>query len=185
MNGLKLIKTVSVSGHGLIELNDWEQLQEFISGYFSEGLVLAYLNYKVLFGRFTVDKMVFYEKERFEPRYLLELRAFDASKELHLKRRNDQFFWRWRNDGVGEPCELVEAEQLLWGKLSKIDQKKNWQRLEEERGFSLIVPYSGGAIGRRLAIRTRNYIDYNQLGQAGYVDSRLVSLKEVQTNGKG
>lgn len=145
--------------------------------------VLAYLNYKVLFGRVAADKLVFYENERFELRYLLELRAFDKNKELRLKRRDDKFFWRRRIDEAGVSGEAVEAEQVLWGKLRDI-KKEGWQRLEEERGFSLIVPYSGGEAGQRLEIKTRNYIGYNELGQAGYVDSRFVGWGRCG-NGKG
>jgi CRISPR-associated protein (TIGR03984 family) len=178
MNGLKLIETVSISETGIMEINNWDQLQQFIGSNLTVGLVVAYLNYKVLFGRLTADKLIFYENECFEPRYLLELRAFDENEELRLKRRNGKFFWRRRNDGIGKPCELVEAKQLLWGKLSDTNAE-GWQLLEEERGFSLIVPYSGGKVGQRLAIQTRNYIEYNELGQAGYADSRLMRLGEV------
>jgi CRISPR-associated protein (TIGR03984 family) len=71
--------------------------------------------------------------------------------------------------------EAVEAEQILWGTKSEA-LTRGWTRLFEGRGMELILPMDSAEVTpvNRVKLTTRNYIGYNALGQAGYIDCRFV-----------
>jgi len=180
-NGLTLetIKT-NVIFHDKLSFKDFKDLQDKIEQLFnSNGYIIAYLDYKVLIGEFKDKNLIFYNKETFEPKYLQTMRVFNENKEFYLWKISENLFnGRLRIDNQGEEKDVVNAEQILWGTMVK-SLDNNWSRIYEERGTELIIPFDNLAIDnhkKRIKIKTRNYIDYNELGQAGYVDSRFVSF---------
>ena len=79
----------------------------------------------------------------------------------------------------------IEVRQLLWGKaLEQCPDEPGWGLWKENRGMELLIHLSllpddtGVNPGNRLWLITRNYICYNDLGQAGYGDCRFVEIRE-------
>ncbi|MCF8011045.1 MAG: TIGR03984 family CRISPR-associated protein [Clostridiales bacterium] len=172
------IKTEAMFEKGQVIRNIID-LQEKISEMFqSNGEVVAYIDYKVLIGTFEKGKLFFYANEQFEPKYLQKLRVFNKDKEIYLWRTKEcQFNIRARLDGQGYEKDIVDADQVIWG--TKEDRLENgWSKIYEERGMELIVPFLNKNFNEksRAKIKTRNYIDYNDLGQAGYVDCRFLEF---------
>jgi len=176
---LETIKT-KVILYDKLGFKDFKDFQSKIEQLFnSNGYVIAYLNYKVFIGKFKDKNLIFYNKETFEPKHLQTIRIFNEDKEFYLWKISENLFnGRLRIDNQGEEKDVVDAEQILWGTMVK-SLDNNWSRIYEERGTELIIPFGNPAIDnhkKRIKIKTRNYIDYNELSQAGYVDSRFVSF---------
>ncbi len=164
-------------------VKSYAELEEKVREIFNDnGFVVAYLDYKVLIGKFDEGVFVFYDNESFEPRYLQKLRVFNEDKELLLWRQSEDLFrMRLRIDKEGKPMDYVTARQVLWGTKSE-DLGGSWCRIYEERGTELILPVEdpklvGKEGKRRVKILTYNYIDFNEVGQAGYVDCRFVRFE--------
>jgi len=98
-----------------------------------------------------------------DSKHLLELRVFDKSKEY--------FFWKTpsgsiqgrkrQDDPVGEAdaVEFVDTEMLLRAVVAKP-----------------LYEVLGTVQGENIFLKTRNYIGQNDIGQVGYVDSRMVNF---------
>jgi CRISPR-associated protein (TIGR03984 family) len=153
-----------------------------------------------IFNRTSSNGFIAYEKDGgfIEPKYLKELRVFNADEELYLWRKEEGYFgYRHRIDDNGinkdnrfKQQNIVESNQVLWG--TKCDGLKDdlhgiqWCKVSEERGIKLILPFSNSKLTglspkERICLLTRHYIDYNENGQAGYVDARMAgfTFKEV------
>jgi CRISPR-associated protein (TIGR03984 family) len=160
-------------------VGSWQELNSLIAGFLTSGKVVAYLHYKVLIGKIEQGELAFYDKEKFEPKHLLQLRAFNEDKELYIRhQQGGSFAVRYRIDGEGELVEAVEACQVLWGKIKQDGSlTEGWVRLAEQRGVEMILPSEKVLLGEtRVRLKTRNYIGYNDAKQAGYVDSRFVEF---------
>lgn len=145
----------------------------------ASGWIVAYLDYKVLFGKYKDGELFFFNKEQFEPRFLQRLRLFNENKELLLWRNSENTFkGRLRVDNEGEVQEIVEVNQFLVGTKEKRLDHNSWTEYSEERGSKIVLPFyvPVDAQKARIAIKTRNYIGYNCMGQAGYEDSRFVAF---------
>jgi CRISPR-associated protein (TIGR03984 family) len=87
------------------------------------------------------------------------------------------------NEGTKKVVYVVDARQVLWG--TKIEEKYgDFTLITEDRGTQLILPFTVNsklkeldAKENRVFLKTRNYIDYNQLCQATYVDSRFMGFR--------
>ncbi len=163
-----------------LSLNSFEDVQIEINKIFNnKGYVVAYLDYKVLIGEFKDDKLIFHNNEIFESKYLQKVRVFNENKELYLWNISENLFkGRLRIDNQGKEEGVIDAEQILWGTTAE-PLNSGWSRIYEERGTELIIPFDKLIIDnhkKRIKIKVRYYIDYNELGQAGYVDSRFVSF---------
>ncbi|MGE5558336.1 MAG: CRISPR-associated protein Csx19 [Bacillota bacterium] len=179
MNELELKTLLSKVEHYQKQINSWLDLNQLAGCYIQDGWVVAYLNYKVLIGKIHQGRMEFYDKEEFDPKYLLQLRAFDQQKELHIRRKDkNRFLLRYRMDDEGEPVEAVETCQVLWGRNKNFSPlQQGWIRLAEERGVELILPWEQILNkGSRMWLKTRNYIGHNEAHQVGYVDCRFVEF---------
>jgi CRISPR-associated protein (TIGR03984 family) len=179
MNGLEIMPLLSKAENKLEVINTWPELNQLVGCFIQNGRVVAYLNYKVLIGKINGGLLEFCGNEEFDPKYLLQLRAFDQDKELHIRRKGEnRFLQRYRTDGEGEPVEAVEACQVLWGRSKDYAPlQTGWLRLSEERGVELILPWDQMLKkSSRVWLKTRNYIGYNEAQQAGYVDSRFVEF---------
>jgi len=170
------------------------ELTAFIgSNFIGPGFCVAYLDYRVLVGRYEQKnekdeeggQMFFYRNRQVEPRFLQRLRVFNQERELLIWRAQGGFRWRLRTDGGagdtqdgGKEVDVVEAEQILWGTRTEIIGG-GWTRIYEDRGTEIILPgeYLKVDLNNRVKLVTRNYIEYNDLGQAGYVDCRFVKFE--------
>lgn len=180
MNGLEMGTAKTLSRPLQLTIADWSELQDCLQKHFDQdSRVIVYLHYKVLIGKLTKDGLKFYKDETFEPKFLVKMRAFNEHQELLLWRESEgKFSARLRIDGEGdEEKHYIEAQQLLWGKAQEVDD--GWILLTEARGTKICLPYRfKDQANKVIKIKTRNYIDYNELGQAGYVDCRFVCFCE-------
>ena len=153
---------------------------------YNAGFAVCRLYHAVHFGRIIADDIVFYPGV--SPDYsrdLNQLRLFSETGELLIWRKGSgQFMYRIRKDGVGDiDAVYVEAEQILWGTNVRTPEP-GWVELFEDRGIRLVIPSdivhspegTSTKLNNRYILKTRNYIEYNQIGQAGYVDCRFVAL---------
>jgi len=170
-----------------------EKIIEIISSYFFNASIVFWLDYEVLFGTFESGKLRFYkELSRDFGKYLLKARIFDENKELYLWRNNNLVLkGRLRKDYVGEHkvdehkveyIDVIDAQQVMFGK-NFYDLKNGFVEVSEPRGIKYIVPKEfllGEKLTQsdmRLILYTRNYIGYNEIGQAGFIDYRFVKIE--------
>ncbi|NLJ40453.1 MAG: TIGR03984 family CRISPR-associated protein [Clostridiales bacterium] len=176
MNGLKKGSIASKTEIFQLDINNWLTLCDHLSDYFiNKCTIVAYLRYKVLIGEFTDGLLKFFKGETFDPKFLIRLRAFNDQRELLIWADDKEgFYARLRMDGTGEEeWSFVDADQVLWGKPKNTDG--GWLYLKELRGPEFYLPYDLKERKTNVVkIRTRNYIGYNELGQAGYIDCRFV-----------
>lgn len=138
------------------------------------GYFVAYLDYKVLIGKFCNEA---FQGEKFDdPKFIQKMRLFNKSKELYIWRKNENSFCgKLRIDGEGEDWDVIDAWQALYG--TRCEEKNAGTLLSEERGTEIVIPFSGiKESDLPIRIHTRNYIGYNELGQAGYEDCRFVAF---------
>lgn len=170
--GLKLIcvGTRAETGAG-----DWSAVAELLNRFTGKARFVSMMDHRSDLGELENGIFVFYDNEKLEPNYVQSLRVFDRDQELYIWRTAPEHFnYRYRVDGEGETVDVVETSHLLWGRIVKYENR--WASLAEERGIKLRIPVADANIGERLWLKTRNYITYNELGQAGYVDCRFLGV---------
>jgi CRISPR-associated protein (TIGR03984 family) len=156
-----------------------EELQKITRDF--EGLkTVCWLNHEIKFGIFSEDFLK--QIGGFESlcKHILRFRIFDQDRELFLWKTGDIIKYRLRNDQSGESVEVIDADQVMWG--TTFIGSDGMIKVSESRGVKYELPEScvdnpllPGA--ERLVLRTRNYVDYNEIGQASFVDSRFVSIR--------
>ncbi len=173
INGLILstIKSEVVSKN---EVTDLDEIQNIIK---NDSFVIAYLNYKVLIGKYSNGGFAFYNDEKIEIDHLQRLRIFNINEELMLWRSAGKLKGRYRNDSDGDATDVVDNDQVIFGtKAAEID---GYTILTEERGTEIILPFTDLNVDtheNRIKIKTRNYIGFNEVHQATYVDNRFVEF---------
>lgn len=180
-----------------IIVGDWPEVQEIIRVHFAgkSGSALVTMHPGICLGIFAEDRFVIPSALPLNPAYIRSVRIFDDSSEcyvwkndlngvskFHLRLRKDQEL----EDSKSEFEEAVEAKQLLWGNRLENCPDKDWFKLKDNRGIELLIHNSFAESpdftkNVRLWLITRNYIGYNLLGQAGYVDSRFL---RIETEGR-
>lgn len=127
--------------------------------------------------------------ERFKTfEHLVDLRIFNKDQELHVWLSNSKLKGRLRVDGDGMKTECFESIKLLNGTTFQSGADKTRIEVSEEKGTSYFLPYSDRFISivgckkdeKRLSVKTLNYIDYSETGQAGIIDSRFCELVIVE-----
>lgn len=166
------------------EIPSFEMLQSYVSRFIEDpAMIVAYLDYKVCFGKYTEGKLLFFKDERFETKYIQRLCVFNETSELLLWRTEGCIFnVRLREDDTSDGriengSYVIDTHQVLWGtKVKKLSD--GWSELMEQRGTRLIVPFPALGVDseNRLKLWTRHYISFNENGQAGYTDSRFVTF---------
>lgn len=145
-----------------------------------EGYAVCWQHHSVTIGKVFDGVLSFCINEQpLYSRHLIRMRVFSREREYHIWKSGTQFNYRKRYDGQGDAVEYVEALQPLWGTQAQPGSKfPGWSCIFEQRGIELFVPFSGLSFkgDKRLSIVTRNYISYNDIGQAGYVDCRFVKF---------
>ena len=183
VNGLALDKVVScIKIKKELVIDGFEQLAEKTATWFNgDGLVVVYLDYKVLVGKYLNNRFFFYNNETFSTKYLQRMRVFNENSELLLWQcGGGSFNSRLRVDGEGngELRDCVDAEQVIWGTKSKA-LADGFSLLTEDRGIDIVLPLANLVVDekkKRVKLKTRNYIGYNDEGQAGYEDCRFIGL---------
>ena len=151
---------------------------------------VAYLDYRVAIGRYGQGGFSFYKEDpddTIEPEYLQRLRVFNEKEELLIWRSGNGFKARLRRDGDEEGDDVVvDAQQVLFGTKKGAKSNEEFTEIVEDRGTSLILPLTGlrvdkdGKLDPRICVKTRNYVEYNDIGQATYTDCRFIGFDEVQ-----
>lgn len=158
---------------------------------FDKGYIVCWVDYAVLFGIVQSGEIKFYNNELPDfNKYLQKLRVFNEKRELYIWRSEDKFKFRYREDEVsdkdGETVEYIDAEQVMYG--SKFEVKDEFIEVSEKRGIRYIVPrefIGNNSIEdlnkneKRLVLHTKNYIGYNEVGQAGFIDSRFLRISVI------
>ena len=115
---------------------------------FDKATFVVWQHHGVFIGNLLDDTELSKLYEWTDESNIVRIRAFDEDKEVHLWRTSNGVIGRIRTDNKGqEEIEYVETSMKL---RSEIDKNK--------------------------FLTTRNYIGYNSIGQAGYVDSRFVEF---------
>jgi len=159
----------------------------------SSTFFIAYLDYKVVIGKFSENQLIYYDKELkkeislspLDIPFLQKLRIFNNSEELYIwnsNRLNDEFSYRYRKDGEGETdIEYLPINQVLFGTRTISMDNTHYTLLREERGIEIILPKEISSLDKseKIAIQVHYYIDFNDLGIAQYIDSRFVKFVKL------
>ncbi|MCF6157620.1 MAG: TIGR03984 family CRISPR-associated protein [wastewater metagenome] len=179
-NGLQLQEIKSQSNPFPIDnIETMENLEKCIAAQIQDkSYVVAYLDYKVLIGTFENRGFHFFQNEEFDPKYIQKIRVFNQTQELYLWRSSDGMRGRYRTDEEGKETFVVDAEQVLFGTKAE-PPDGGFTKITETRGTELTLPFSNLSVDdkrSRVFIKTRNYIDYNEVKQATYVDCRFMGF---------
>ncbi|GEM_PF-5940660 len=135
--------------------------------------LIAWLDYAVLVGRVADGAVV--TRQPVDPRYLQELRLFAEAGEWRLWRAGSGFAARRRLDGAGEPVDVLEDDQSMWGTTADATADR-WTRLSESRGIAYDLPAPVADADLPLRLRLRHYLASDADGVVGVADSRLVAI---------
>jgi CRISPR-associated protein (TIGR03984 family) len=191
-NGLKLIKIKTIKEEPRnLSVNELDCLNssEFISKINEIGLenntfdVVGYFDQKVLIGNYKNHCFSFYNNEDPEIKFIQKLRIFNIKEEYLIWRSSGGYKMRHKIDseGPGNEEEAVDSYQALSGTRSE-KLNDGYVSLFEDRGTKIIMPEPpgfGAGINdekRRVFIKTRNYIKYNDSSEAYYYDCRFVEF---------
>jgi len=98
-----------------------------------------------------------------EDAHVMELRIFNKEEELYVWRENEQLKGRFRSDGKGEVVDIVHVNM----RLRSVVAKRLFETLGTERED-------------KVGVRTRQYLDYDDLGQVKYTDIRFLEFKALK-----
>jgi len=159
-------------------LSDERKMPEFINAFKTAKAVAWYY-----------DEIVFYNIEDnnwntpmkgFDE--LVRLRIFNKNEELHIWRSNGVLKGRQRVDSKGDETEYLDAVPLLNG--TTFDFADLGIVATEEKGINYYLPYQAlktlVSSENRIVLKTRNYIGYSEIGQAGYVDCRFIDFEIIK-----
>ena len=183
-NGLKLsqIKSTAESVAALkVDGLDYGTLQNKIKDFIKvPSLCVVYLDYEVMIGRFS-GTFSFYSNKTFKPKFIQKMRIFNENEELYFWRSEGTLKVRYRKDSEGNDCYVIDAEQVLFGTTGEY-KEPGWTEISEERGTKLILPFDQVTVDdkeNRVKIKTRNYVGFNEIHQATYVDCRFVAFTGI------
>ena len=160
--------------------NNWKEYLERL-----EGCSVILWNYDGQFaGKVQGGSIVCFHDGIFDEDKMSEIRIFDRNQELHINRgRNNELMGRLRQDGEpqnSEPTKVVtytDTQNIMYGAIAE-NENGEYSLLKEDRGIEVKIPGSFPT-NQRVSLTIRNYIDYNEVGMAGYVDARFVELKSI------
>jgi len=180
-NGLNMDEIESSVITGLI-IKNLNSIKEYIN---SESFVVAYLDYKVIIGTYKNGNFNFYNDEQIDLESIQRIRIFNEDEELMLWRSDGLLKGRLRKDNVGLKCCIVDNNQILFG--TRTESLNGYTLLKEDRGTEIIIPFQNFVMdekikGDRVKITTRNYVDFNEIHQATYVDCRFIGFTFGEEN---
>ena len=183
-NGLELIEigsTVICPFESKPDNSPEDVLMENIK---EKSFAVVWLDYKVLIGTWDGKDFQFYNDETFENKYLQRMRVFNKDREILIYRTGNGFKGRLRlDDKNGTGTEIIVANQVLFGTQKGKKCNDSYTEITEKRGTSLVLPFGELDVDdndkkNRVFIKTHNYIDYNAVKQATYVDCRFVDFTD-------
>lgn len=159
------------------KIDAWEFIFEFFGN--NEAKAVVWYYDKIEFYEFNDGKFDYGTRKVDE---LVRLRIFNKDRELHIWQSNRILKGRLRIDGEGEEIKYVLAGQIMNGTL--FTTKDNFLQVTEEKGTDYKLPFTEFLNKdkeiERLKLVTRNYIGYNKINQAGYVDCRFEEIKIIR-----
>lgn len=158
-------------------VNDQDEIKNFIT---TDSLAVAWLDYRVLVGRYEDNNFVFHDNHTLDFTYIQRIRIFNRNEELLLWRSDNGHKGRYRKDEGGDEIDVIDAKQALFGTDREVLQN-GFTKIFEKRGTEIILPFTGLDVkdktkDKRVFVKTRNYIDYNEAHQATYVDCRFMGF---------
>lgn len=195
-----IVKTGILGNHS-VTLEDFINFVKNTIGHIDTAMfAVAYMDNGIFIGKFDKNAYVFkfYNNYPLKMEYLQKIRIFNENEELNVWRTFDgdrNFIYGFRHiydidnadtasnnaeDGDVRPYYCKDVNQILLGtKIINIEER--FVELNEERGLSIVMPNEGFKVDdgkNRIAIKTRNYIDFGRNFIASYIDARF--LKFVQ-----
>lgn len=169
----------------------------YVYAVFYHGVALGRYENGVFTIRFGKEEMqsneeVRYPLEEFPWEYLQEVRLFDKTREVRLRRDGSRFVGRVIKDEIAdkrsvsdEPVYCTDEVQKLWGEVKLSDQ--GWCLLESKRGTRIWVPVDLNVSrnDKWLGIRVRKYFSFPDLIQelgfcnGGDNNSEFDGIKEM------
>jgi|LSQX01.1.fsa_nt_gb CRISPR-associated protein (TIGR03984 family) len=181
-NGLNLKRILSESNPVSVS----ENILSFVKKNIKENsFVVAYLDNEVLIGKYEDGNFILPDNKTIDPKFIQKLRIFNENCELLVWRSRQTLKSRFRKDGKGEKVFVIEANQVLFG-TQKDDNfsQDGFVSYIEDRGTGVILPdiglISDSAKGKRIGIKTRNYVSYTENWQATYDDVRFVGFVQLK-----
>jgi CRISPR-associated protein (TIGR03984 family) len=168
-------------------IGDSSEILNKIKAEFTEAKAVCWMHYGLFFCKIKSGHLIL-DKEHIENfnKHLMRLRVFAEDKELHIWRSGSSLLSRMRDDKAGEKkIPYLDSDLILWGTRASFDPETNITTVSEDRGTSFKMPFFDREIKldnkhviKRIILRTRNYLCFNKLGQAGYVDCRFMDITE-------
>ncbi len=140
-------------------------------------LVIAYLHNEIRLGRYQQGTLTFADNRNLDENHLIELRAFNNTQEIYIRKINNKYLVRNITDGTGEPIETVDTTSNIFGKrVPDTNTPQGYTRLKEDgRKITITIPTTQQA--DNYALTTRSYITYDSdTGQAGFAYYRYVNI---------
>lgn len=172
---IKNIKSSKIPAQGEMDIKASE-IADLVRKHFKKAKAVCWLHYSLKFANVDeagILKMDSEDLKNFE-KHLIRLRVFDQTGELHIWRAGNILKYRLRTDSEGPGTDYIDSNLLLNGTTEEVTTEG--LKITEERGIKIILPFFEQKQGLRLKLHTRNYIRYNDIGQAGYFDCRFVDI---------
>ncbi len=177
-NGLEL-KHIGTASEPMKEFAAGDLRNVLADRFDGNGFVVAYLDNRVLIGRWNGEKFSFHDDSTLNDAYVQKIRVFDRNREFLAWRTHQGFKGRIRKDDFqGEGADVVIAEQALAGtRMEKAGD--GFSKIFETSGARLYLPFEPISVDskkNRIFIKTHNYVEYNHMNQATYEDCRFVEF---------
>jgi len=115
---------------------------DILKNFNEKGLVVAWLDYKVLIGTWENNQFHFCNDKTFENKFIQRIRIFNENKELMVWRTGSGFHARLREDTMkGSGTHVVVTEQVLFGTKKREDCEGNFTQITEDRGTTITLPF--------------------------------------------
>lgn len=135
--------------------------------------LIAWFDHRVLIDAVAPGRLLAIRE--LDPAMLLDLRLFGLHGEWRAWRNGDAFDTRRRLDGTGDPCDVLDDDQSLWGTAVQ-STSSGGSTLSETRGISFTLPVLVEESNLPLRLRTRQYLAYDSDGMVGVADARLMAF---------
>ena len=142
-----------------------------------EALAFLWMANTAVWGKWTGDTLDFVSIEQWSPKYLAELRVFSEDAEIRFLRSGDTLRYRCISAAEEEGKDYVDSLAPFYGEAKEKDGRLSV--VDEDRKLSMEIPLPYDGKSKTYGLATRNYIGQNEIGQAGYVDSRFLGVVSV------
>ena len=140
----------------------------------SRAVLIAWQIAGITWGEYDGEKIL--TRAEMTPEQLFELRIFNETAEIHMKRRADKLIGRYVQDLEGKGNFYVDSFSRFWGeKDAAADGYVNLR--DKQRKLQMEIPCAENKF-KWYGLLTRNYIDSDaETGLSGYVDYRFVAIE--------